>query len=60
MAKAIERADFYQIGALFLCCNHYTAKFMICQALSQKKFLLFVVSELQQNIWARNVLLDLF
>jgi hypothetical protein len=41
MAKAIERADFYQIGTLFLCCNHYTAKFMICQALSQKIFLAF-------------------
>jgi len=38
MVKAIERADFYQIGTLFLCCNHYTAKFMICQALSQKIF----------------------
>jgi hypothetical protein len=38
MAKAIERADFYQIGTLFLCCNHYTAKFMICQGGCEKYF----------------------
>jgi hypothetical protein len=39
MAKAIERADFYQIGTLFLCCNYYTAKIAFCQEILPKIFL---------------------
>ncbi len=38
MAKAIERADFYQIGTLFLCCNHYTAEITFCQDCFEKTF----------------------
>ena len=50
MAKAIERADFYQIGTFFLCCNHYTAKITFCQDYFKKRLDIIAVNAILQNI----------